>query len=100
MTERNTIGRLSALIRPAVTEKSTLLQERGKYTFVIAPWANKPQVKEAVQQAFKVTVTDVKVLRNRGRLKRRGLDWYRDPDIKKAVVTLKSGDKITIFEEV
>lgn len=88
------------LLRPAITEKSTILQEEGKYTFHIAPTANKVQVKEAVQKNFNVTVRDVKITKLHGKRKRYGPRFKKMPDIKKAVVTLKPGGRINLIEGV
>jgi len=89
---------LNVLIRPIVTEKSTLLQERDKYVFEVALTANKVLVREAVELAYAVKVTSVNILKSRGKMKRYGPKPVRTPDRKKAVVTLKQGDRIQIFE--
>jgi len=60
------------LLKPTITEKSTLLQESGKYTFQIALRANKVEVKEAVEKNFGVTVLDVNITKLRGKKKRYG----------------------------
>ena len=86
------------LLRPAITEKSTLLQESGKYTFRVASRANKVQVKEAVETSFNVTVLDVNITKTHGKRKRYGSRITKKPDIKKAVVTLASGDRIELVE--
>ena len=86
------------LLKPTITEKSTLLQESGKYTFQVAPRANKVQVKEAVEKSFDVTVMDVNITKLHGKRKRYGPRIAKKPDIKKAVVTLKSGDRINLVE--
>jgi large subunit ribosomal protein L23 len=89
---------LEVLVRPVVTEKSTLLQEQGKYVFEVLPSANKSMVREAVERAFDVNVVSVNMLKTRGKMKRFGPRQVRTRDIKKAVVTLKAGDRIQIFE--
>lgn len=89
---------LQVLVRPVVTEKSTLLQEKDKYVFEVVPSANKPMVRRAVEQAFNVTVVKVNIVNNRGKVKRFGPRRVTTRDVKKAVVTLKSGDRIQIFE--
>jgi len=88
------------LRRPLVTEKGTSLQVMGKYAFEVAGEANKVQVKQAVEKAFKVTVTAVNIMTVRGREKRVGRKQIVKSPWKKAVVTLKTGDKIQIFEGV
>lgn len=86
------------LVRPTITEKSTLLQESGKYTFRVAPRANKMEVKEAVEKNFGVTVLDVNITKLHGKVKRYGPRPSKQPDQKKAVVTLKPGDRINLIE--
>jgi large subunit ribosomal protein L23 len=86
------------LIKPTITEKSTLLQESGKYTFRVANRANKVEIKEAVERNFDVTVLDVNVTKLHGKRKRYGSRSTKQPDIKKAVVTLKPGDRINLIE--
>jgi len=86
------------LLRPTITEKSTLLQESGKYTFRVASRANKVQVKEAVETSFNVTVLDVNITKTHGKRKRYGSRITKKPDIKKAIVTLASGDRIELVE--
>jgi large subunit ribosomal protein L23 len=86
--------------RPLVTEKNTAQQSIGKYGFEVLPNANKIQIKQAVEKAFKVTVTSVNVMMVRGSERRVGRQKVLASSWKKAVVTLKPGDKITIFEGV
>ena len=86
------------LVKPTITEKSTLLQETGKYTFEIAPKANKVEVKQAVETNFSVKVLDVNITKLRGKRKRYGPRSVKQPDTKKAVVTLQPGDRINIIE--
>lgn len=86
------------LLRPMITEKSTIMADMGKYSFQVAPKANKIQIKEAVQKTFGVTVEDVNVTRLRGKVKRYGPRFKKRPDVKKAVVTLKSGERIQLIE--
>ena len=86
------------LIRPIVTEKSTALMEQGKYTFRVPLAATKIQIRQAVEQIFKVKVQAVNTLRYEGKLKRMGRTQGRRSDWKKAVVTLKPGEAIELFE--
>jgi large subunit ribosomal protein L23 len=88
------------LRRPLVTEKNTSLQAQGKYAFEVDKDANKIQVKQAVEKAFKVNVVAVNMLTVRGNEKRVGRKVVTASAWKKAVVTLKPGDKIQIFEGV
>lgn len=86
------------LRRPLVTEKNTLLQNQDKYCFEISKEANKLMVKQAVEKAFKVSVTAVNIIMVRGKEKKVGRKAVVGSSWKKAVVTLKPGDKIQIFE--
>jgi large subunit ribosomal protein L23 len=88
------------LRKPLVTEKNTALQAQGKYAFKVDDDANKVQVKQAVEKAFKVTVISVNVMTVRGKEKKVGRKQVAGSSWKKAVVTLKAGDKIQIFEGV
>ena len=88
------------LRRPLITEKNTSLQAQGKYVFKVANNANKQQVKQAVEMAFKVNVTAVNVMTVPGKKKRMGKHEVQNPSWKKAIVTLKPGDKIELFEGV
>lgn len=86
------------LIRPIVTEKSTALIEQGKYTFRVPLQATKIQIRQAVEQIFKVKVQSVNTMRYEGKLKRMGRTEGRRSDWKKAIVTLKPGETIELFE--
>ena len=86
------------LIRPIVTEKSTALMEQGKSTFRVPLAATKIQIRQAVEQIFKVKVQAVNTMRYEGKLKRMGRTQGRRSDWKKAVVTLKPGEAIELFE--
>ena len=88
------------LRRPLITEKDTTLQAEGKYSFEVAREANKPQIKQAVEKAFKVKVTAVNVLTVPGKGRRMRGRQVLTPSWKKAIVSLKSGDKIGFFEGV
>lgn len=86
-----------ALVRPLVTEKSTMASEHGKVVFEIPVDATKDQVKAAVESLYKVTVIKVNTLVQQGKVKRfRGMLGKRK-DTKKAVVTLKQGDSIDVM---
>ncbi len=88
------------LRRPLITEKNTILQAQGKYAFEVVKEANKPQIKQAVEKAFKVEVTAVNVMVVPGKRRRRGRQQLPAHPWKKAIVTLKPGDKIELFEGV
>ena len=88
------------LRRPLVTEKNTELQAQGKYAFEVAREANKHQIKQAVERAFKVEVTAVNVMTVPGKTRRIGRRQVLTQSWKKAIVTLKPGDSIGLFEGV
>jgi|TARA_B100000315_G_C14139756_1_gene390804 large subunit ribosomal protein L23 len=88
------------LRRPLVTEKNTGLQAEGKYVFEVAGEANKRQITQAVEKAFKVKVTTVNVMTVPGKRRRVGRRQVLTQSWKKAIVTLQSGDKIEFFEGV
>lgn len=88
------------LRRPLITEKSTVLLAEGKYAFEVAGPANKQQVKQAVEKAFDVKVLAVNMMMVRGKMRRVGRRQAMTPAWKKAIVTLKPGDKIELFEGV
>jgi large subunit ribosomal protein L23 len=87
------------IVRPVITEKSSAAyQEHGEYTFEVHPEATKPQIREAVQQLFGVKVTGVWTSNQRGKEKRMGRTVGRRPSWKKAIVKLREGDSIPVFE--
>ena len=86
------------LIRPVVTEKSTLLQEQDKYVFQVDLRANKVMIREAVEKAYDVKVVSVNTVKTHGKTKRYGSRLTKRPDTKKAIVALKPGERIQIFE--
>ena len=88
------------LRRPLITEKNAMLQAQGKYVFEIAREANKQQIREAVEKAFKVNVLAVNVMTVPGKTRRVGRQQVLTQSWKKAIVTLKPGDKIGLFEGV
>jgi len=88
------------LRRPLITEKNTMLGAQNKYTFEVAREATKPEIREAVEQIFKVDVTDVNTGTVHGKVKRVGRSIGRTRSWKKAVVTLKPGQRIEVFSGV
>ena len=88
------------LRRPLITEKGSGLQAQNKYAFEVAKGANKHQVKQAVEKAFKVKVTAVNVMTVPGKGRRMRGRQVLTPSWKKAIVTLRPGDKIEVFEGV
>lgn len=86
------------LVKPVISEKSYDLIEGSKYTFKVAQKAKKEEIKEAVESVFGVTVIKVNTMSVKGKMRRQGYTSGRRPDWKKAIVTLKEGDKIEFFE--
>src|SRR4051812_44620455 len=98
-----TLDSFSTIVRPVVSEKSTILGEAGKYVFEVAPSANKIQIARAVEEAFankKVQVDSVNILHVAGKVRRRGRSVGRTRSWKKAIVTLKEGQRLDLFEGV
>jgi len=89
------------LRRPLITEKSTTEKETSnKLVFEVALRANKIEIKQAVEQMFKVSVLDVTTMTMKGKKKRVGRFITRRPDWKKAMVTIKPGQRVEFFEGV
>jgi len=86
------------ILKPIVTEKSMNLLADNKYTFLVDKKANKSEIKSAIENIFKVKVQSVNTMNIKGKPKRMGRYEGKKPDRKKAVVTLKAGQKIRIFD--
>ena len=88
------------LIKPVVSEKSYGLQDAGVYTFIVAPNATKPEIRDAVEKIFNVKVQKVNTLNRPGKRKRnrRSFTFGKRPDTKRAIVTLVGDDRIEMFE--
>ena len=82
---------IKALIR---TEKATLYEPQGKYLFLVNNSANKIQIRRAVEQLYKVKIKNVNTFISRGKLKKVRYQLGKTPDFKKAIVTLKAGQKL------
>ncbi len=86
------------LIRPIVSEKSTGMMELNKYVFEVSMKSNKLMVRQAVKELFGVQPERVNIMRVRGKRKRIRYQYGKTAAWKKAIITLKEGDKIDIFE--
>jgi len=86
------------LRRPLITEKTTALHAEGKYAFEVEKAATKAQIKQATEKAFKVKVTAVNIMVVHGKRRRLGRHILPAHPWKKAIITLKKGDKIELFE--
>ena len=92
-------GLHDVIVRPVVTEKSSAaFQARKEYAFEVHPEANKFQIRQALEQLFGVTVTAVRTMQVRRNAVVRGRTRGTTARWKKAVVTLKDGDSIAVFE--
>jgi large subunit ribosomal protein L23 len=87
------------IVSPVVSEKSYGLIDEGKYTFVVAPDANKTEIKLAIEKIFNVKVASVNTLNRQGKTRRTKFGMGKRKDTKRAIVTLKSGT-IDIFTAV
>jgi large subunit ribosomal protein L23 len=87
------------LVRPVISEKSyTLVQRHNQYSFRVLDDAHKIEIRHAVEEMFDVTVTDVRTVTVQSKPKRRGASRGRRPGWKKAIVELRPGDRIDLFE--
>ena len=85
------------LLAPVVSEKSYSLLDENKYTFLVAPEANKTEIKIAVETIFKVRVTGVNTLNRQGKKRRTRYGYGKRNDTKRAIVTVADGQRIDIF---
>ncbi len=86
------------VLTPKISEKAIYLAERGIYVFEVPTSANKIEVTKAVEAAFKVNVIDVNMLITKGKIKRYKQKLGTRSDVKKAMIRLKAGQKIALFE--
>jgi large subunit ribosomal protein L23 len=87
--------------KPLITEKGTILKdENNQLVFEVDPMTNKSEIKKAVEKLFKVTVLSVKTQNRAGKPKRLGRSVGRRRNWKKAIVTIKEGDRVDFFEGV
>lgn len=82
------------LKRPHLSEKTNMLSALHRYVFIVDPKSNKIEVKKAVEATFDVHVVSVNIIRNTGKVRRAGRSLGKTSDFKKAIVTLKTGEKI------
>ena len=89
----------SIIKQPLKTERTTLMRQYNRYVFVVDPASNKIEIKRAVENIFNVRVVDVRTMNVLGKKRRMGMKTGKQPDWKKAIVTLKEGEKISILDE-
>lgn len=100
-TQFNQERLMQVLLAPLVSEKSTMLAEKGnQVVFVVTPDATKPEIKAAVEMLFKVRVSAVQVANAKGKKKRFGRSMGRRSDVRKAFVCLMPGQEINFAEGV
>lgn len=85
------------LLAPVVSEKAYGLLDENKYTFLVAPDANKTEIKIAVEQVFGVKVTAVNTANRQGKRRRTRAGWGKQKDTKRAIVSVAEGQRIDIF---
>jgi large subunit ribosomal protein L23 len=88
------------LLAPVISEKSYGLLDENKYTFEVHPAANKTQIKIAVEKVFSVKVVDVNTLNRQGKRKRTRGGFGTRKSMKRAIVTLRPGDRIDVFGQI
>lgn len=88
------------ILKPIITEKGTIQMELGKYVFDVLPKATKPDIKAAIESLFDVTVVKVNTLTLPRKKRRVGRYIGYKAQYKRAIVTLKEGDSITLFPDV
>jgi large subunit ribosomal protein L23 len=88
------------LLAPVISEKSYGLLDDNKYTFDVHPLANKTQIKIAVEKVFNVKVTGVNTLNRQGKRKRTRFGHGTRRNVKRAIVTLRVGDRIDVFGQI
>ena len=84
------------ILRPVITEKGGLLEKQGKYLFKVAKNANKVEIKKAIEKLYKIKVDKVHVISAPSKFRQIGEYEGRKPGFKKAIITLKKGERIEI----
>lgn len=88
------------LLNPVISEKATISASENKYTFEVASFSNKVQIKKAIEEAYGVTPVSVNIINQKGKNVRYGRKFGRRSDSKKAIVTLKKGNSIKLYEGI
>lgn len=97
MSELKIRDHRDVILRPVVSEKSYNLLDENKYTFIVAPDANKTEIKIAIEKIFDVTVTSVNTMNRQGKRRRTRYGFGKRADTKRAIVTVAEGQRIDIF---
>ncbi len=98
VSPRNLALATAVLVRPRVTEKAYAVNALNQYVFQVAPKATKTEIKKAVEAAYEVKVVSVNITRLPGKTKQVGRTVGHRSALRKAVVRLKAGDTITLFQ--
>lgn len=88
------------LIKPVISEKSTMVNALNKYIFEVSQDANKVEVKKAIQELYNVRPTNVNIIISDGKYVRYGRNYGKTKKVKKAIVTLRKGDSIKLYEGI
>ncbi len=89
------------IVKPLITEKTSVATDNfNRYGFVVATWANKNQIREAVEKLYDVKVLDIKTNIAPGKVKRFGMSVKKTSKVKKALIRLKEGQKIEFFKGI
>ncbi len=86
------------IIKPVISEKSYSLVEQNRYTFIVNPKSNKTEIKRAIEEIYNVKVLSVNTLKIPKKPRRLGTSIGYKPGYKKAIITLREGDSIQVFE--
>jgi large subunit ribosomal protein L23 len=90
----------SIIVKPIITEKSSIKMADGKYVFAVLPNVNKVEIKKEIEEVFGVKVKDVNTANFSGKTKRVGKNLGKKASWKKAVISLVAGEKISNFEQI
>jgi large subunit ribosomal protein L23 len=88
------------LIKPLISEKATMVNALNKYVFIVDIKANKIEIKKAIEELYQVVPVAINILRSSGKLIRSKRGYGKRSDFKKAIVTLKKGDSIKLYEGI
>ncbi|WP_022680033.1 50S ribosomal protein L23 [Sandarakinorhabdus limnophila] len=94
------IKHYDVVVKPVITEKSTLVSEYNQVVFQVAKHSTKPQIKAAIEALYGVKVLAVNTMVAKGKTKRWRGQEYRRSDVKKAVVTVADGDRIDVTTSI
>ena len=89
----------SIVIKPIITEKATMLGKENKYVFLVTDGAASPEVKKVIEATYKVKVARVQAINTKSKKRRLGATLGIQPGYRKAIVTLKKGEKLDILPQ-